>query len=180
MSNRPASVVKLLLTIVLLVPGLPAGAQTQTPSGDGMSQQLGEAILSELRQIRALLEKQQSAAVVAPAPETAKVSGAGFSIGREDAPLTLVEFTDYQCPFCRQFNTGVYERLKKDYIDTGKLRFISRDLPLEIHSDAMTAAAASRCAGDQNKFWEMREDLDCSRRQARFIGDLQICGEHRP
>jgi protein-disulfide isomerase len=124
---------------------------------EGMSKELGQAILDELRRIHALLEKQQAAP--APAPDTAKVSGAGFSIGRDEAPLTLVEFADYQCPFCRQFNSSVYERLKKDYIDTGKLRFVSRDLPLDFHSNAMAAANASRCAGDQNKFWEMREML---------------------
>ena len=122
-----------------------------------MSKELGEAILEELRQIRALLQQQQQPP--APAPETAKVSGAGFSIGKDDAPLTLVEFTDYQCPFCRKFHATVFERLKKEYIDTGKLRFVSRDLPLDFHSNAMAAANASRCAGDQNKFWEMRETL---------------------
>jgi protein-disulfide isomerase len=70
-----------------------------------------------------------------------------------------VEFADYQCPFCRQFHTAVYERLKKDYIDSGKLRFISRDLPLEIHTNALGAANAGRCAAEQNQFWPMRETL---------------------
>ena len=92
---------------------------------NGMSKELGEAILAELRQIRVLLEKP-AAAQPAPVVETGKVSATGFSIGRADAPLTLVEFADYQCPFCRQFNTTVYEKLKKNYIDTGKLRFVSR------------------------------------------------------
>ena len=130
-----------------------------TAGSEGISKELGEAILAELRQIRALLERQQPAAPPAPVAETAKVSAAGFSIGRADAPLTLVEFADYQCPFCRQFQTTVYEKLKKNYIDTGKLRFISRDLPLEFHSNASAAANASRCAGDQNQFWLMRETL---------------------
>jgi protein-disulfide isomerase len=130
-----------------------------TPGSQGISKELGEAILAELHQIRVLLERQQPSAPLAPVAETAKVSATGFSIGRADAPLTLVEFADYQCPFCRQFQTTVYEKLKKNYIDTGKLRFITRDLPLEFHSNASAAANASRCAGDQNQFWQMRETL---------------------
>ena len=145
---------KLILCFVAVAPAL--HAQT-----DGMSRELGEAILTELRHIRILLEKQQTQAATpaAPAPENVKVSSTGFSIGRSDAPLTLIEFADYQCPFCRQFNTAVYERLKTKYIDTGKVRFVSRDLPLDFHSNALNASVSSRCAGEQNKFWAMREQL---------------------
>ena len=81
-----------------------------------------------------------------------------YSLGRSDAPLTLLEFTDYQCPFCQRFHTQVYNLLKKDYIDTGKVRFYSRDLPLDqIHPNAMRAAQAARCAGEQGQFWSLRE-----------------------
>ena len=80
-------------------------------------------------------------------------------LGRKDAPLTLVEFSDYQCPFCRAFHTGAFEQIKKEWIDTGKLRLISWDLPLEFHSNAAKAAQAAHCAGEQNKFWEMRNLL---------------------
>ena len=72
----------------------------------------------------------------------------------------MVEFTDLQCPFCRQFHVAAYEQIKKDYIDTGKLRYISRDFPLDsIHPYAQGAARASRCAADQGKFWEMRHTI---------------------
>jgi protein-disulfide isomerase len=90
-------------------------------------------------------------------PLVASVSIAGApGLGREDAPLTLVEFTDYECPFCRQFHLTVFEALKAAYIDTGRLRFVSRDLPLAIHAHALMAAEAARCAGDQGKFWQAR------------------------
>src|SRR5579871_6260497 len=56
-----------------------------------------------------------------------------LALGRDDAPLTMVEFTDYQCPYCRRFQAEVWPRLKRDYIDTGKLRYLARDLPLEFH-----------------------------------------------
>lgn len=80
-------------------------------------------------------------------------------LGSKDAPLTLVEFTDYQCGYCQQFHMTTFPEIKKKYIDTGKIRFVSRDLPLEFHSNASRAAEAARCAGDQRQFWEMRDRL---------------------
>lgn len=81
------------------------------------------------------------------------------ALGKLTAPLTMVEFTDYQCPYCRRFQAEVFPRLKHDYIDTGKLRFIARDLPLEIHAAAQPAAEAAHCAGEQGRFWEMHAAL---------------------
>jgi protein-disulfide isomerase len=80
-------------------------------------------------------------------------------LGRPDAPLTLVEFTDLECPYCRAFHVGTFEQLKREYIDTGKLRFVSRDFPLDFHANARPAALAVRCAGEQGKFWEMRHGV---------------------
>jgi len=77
--------------------------------------------------------------------------GSTPSIGRSDAPIVMVEFTDYQCPFCQRFHLSVFEELKKNYVDTGKIRYVSRDLPLPMHPNAMSAAVAARCAGEQNK-----------------------------
>ena len=82
-----------------------------------------------------------------------------YSTGRSDAPITLLEFTDYQCPFCRKFQAETWPLLKKNYIDTGKVRFIVRDLPLSFHSSARPAAEAAHCAGEQGKFWEMHHAL---------------------
>jgi protein-disulfide isomerase len=82
-----------------------------------------------------------------------------YSLGRSDAPLTLLEFTDYQCPYCRRFQAEAWPLIKKNWIDTGKLRFIVRDLPLQFHSSAMPAAEAAHCAGEQGKFWEMHHAL---------------------
>ena len=71
----------------------------------------------------------------------------------------IVEFTDLQCPFCRQFAITSFDEIKKNWIDTGKLRYFSRDFPLDFHAQAMPAARAARCAGEQGKFWEMRMGL---------------------
>jgi protein-disulfide isomerase len=70
-----------------------------------------------------------------------------------------VEFTDLQCQFCNRFTTQVFGQLKAAYIDTGKVRFVTRDFPLDFHAYAFQAARAARCAGDQGKFWEMRDAL---------------------
>lgn len=79
--------------------------------------------------------------------------------GRADAPITIIEFTDYQCPSCRRFQAEAWPRLKRRYVDRGKVRFIVRDLPLEFHSDALPAAEVAHCAAEQGKFWPMHEAL---------------------
>lgn len=79
-------------------------------------------------------------------------------LGSKDAPVTMVEFTDYQCPYCQRFHMTVFNDIKKNFIDTGKVRFYSRDLPLDsLHPNAIRAAQAARCAADQGQYWRMRD-----------------------
>ena len=129
---------------------------------EGISRDQADEILKELKAIHQLLEKQQTAAAQpqpAPASDKVKMSVAPgwYSLGRDDAPVTVVEFADYQCPFCRKFHAETFAEIKKNYIDTGKVRYVSRDLPLDFHPNAPGAAVAARCAGEQHKFWEMRD-----------------------
>jgi len=134
---------------------LPLGAQEA-----GITRQQADDIINELRQIRQLLEKQGRPAQPQGEQITrAKLSLAGFSmLGSATAPITMVEFTDYQCPFCQRFHTTVFNDIKKNYIDTGKVRFYSRDLPLDsMHPNAIRAAMAARCAADQGQFWAIRD-----------------------
>lgn len=70
-------------------------------------------------------------------------------IGDRNAKITIVEYTDYQCPFCGQFFKTTYPDLKKNYIDTGKVKLIVHDQPLPFHANARIGALAARCAGDQ-------------------------------
>ena len=122
----------------------------------------GQAILEELREIRKLFEANPpSAAAPAPAAvQRVEVSLAdGHVLGSDDAPLTLVEFTDFQCPFCSRFSSTTFEELKRVYVDTGQLRLVSRDLPLAMHANAMQAANAARCADEQDHYWEMRATM---------------------
>jgi protein-disulfide isomerase len=81
------------------------------------------------------------------------------SRGRVDAPLTLLEFTDYQCPYCRRFQAETWPALKRAYVDTGKLRFVLLDLPLDFHEAAEPAAEAAHCAAAQGGFWPMHDAL---------------------
>jgi protein-disulfide isomerase len=83
----------------------------------------------------------------------------GFhSIGPADAPITIVEFSDFQCPYCRRWQSETYEPLLAAY--PGKIRIVYRHLPLvSIHPDAFGAAEAAMCAGDQNVFWQYHDKL---------------------
>lgn len=147
---------------LLLGTGVLAQApQSPAPAPAMSQQQINEEMLKELRQIRQLLERlTQPQQAAPPQPTSAKLTNmTGFVMGRPDAPLTMVEFTDLQCPFCRQYVTVTFDEIKKNWIDTGKLRYISRDFPLDFHPQAMPAARAARCAGEQGKFWEMRMSL---------------------
>jgi protein-disulfide isomerase len=79
-------------------------------------------------------------------------------LGSVDAPVTIVEYNDFQCPVCHGFFLAVFGALKKNYIDTGKVRFYNRDLPLDtVHPNALRAAQAGRCANEQGKFWELHD-----------------------
>lgn len=86
------------------------------------------------------------------------------TMGREEAPVSIIEFTDLQCPYCARHAREVFPRLKADYIETGKVRYASRDLPLSIHPFALPAAIASRCAGEQGRFWDYRAALFAAQR----------------
>ena len=147
--------------LALALPLALAG-QVQPVPEPGITRQQADEILTELRQIRQLLERQAQAQAKAPAEAAhAKINLEGAEmLGSKTAPLTIVEFTDYQCPFCQRFHVSVFGDLKKEYIDTGKVRFYSRDLPLDsIHPNARRAAEAARCASDQHQFWTFRDAM---------------------
>ncbi len=150
-----------LYLILMFSAALPASAADKP-----LTEDTGQQILKELREIRQLLEKQQRPAVLpqqqaAPAqPEKVMLKAGGAHVlGKADAPLVLIEYTDYQCPFCKRFYDQTFPEIKKNMIDTGKVSFISRNLPLPFHQHAQKAAQAAFCAGEQGKYWEMRDAL---------------------
>lgn len=95
----------------------------------------------------------------APQPPPAPSPPAFNELGRADAPVTIVEFSDLQCRFCARHATQTFPQLRRDYIDTGKVRYVVHDLPLAYHANAVPAAIAARCAGEQGRYWEYREAL---------------------
>jgi protein-disulfide isomerase len=81
-------------------------------------------------------------------------------LGSPNAKVLIIEFGDYQCPSCRMFWKDIEPRLKKEYIDTGKVKLVFRDFPLmQSHPEALLAAMAVNCAGDQQKYWEYHDKV---------------------
>lgn len=107
-------------------------------------------------------------------------------LGDKDAKVTIVEFSDFQCPFCESLWKDTLPQIKKDYIDTGKAKFAYRHYPLDFHANAQKAAEASECANDQGKFWEFHdklfetqtiwESLDAAKAKENFIASANTIG----
>lgn len=91
------------------------------------------------------------------------------TLGDPNAKITMVEFTDYQCPFCSKYSTATFLQIKKEYIDTGKVFYAFKDFPLGFHPHAAVASEVANCAGDQDKYLEMHDKI--------FIGQGDWSGE---
>jgi protein-disulfide isomerase len=87
------------------------------------------------------------------------VDASGPSIGDPNAPVTIIEFSDFECPFCKRFKDQTFPSIEQNYIDTGKVRIVFRHYPLPFHQNAQKAHEASICAHDQGKFWEYHDAL---------------------
>ncbi len=140
---------------------------------ESLSHEQGEAILAELKTMNAKLEemaKAQPANRQARPAKSNKISmevKGGHRMGDPKAPLVLVEFFDYECPYCKRFADNTLPELKRDYIDTGKLLYIAQDLPLHFHKQARLAAIAAHCAAEQDKFWDYRDRMVVNIRQLK-------------
>ena len=120
------------------------------------------AIRKDLEELKGLLRGRQAARPAEPPTPPnpiLSVDGAAF-LGDKNAPLTVVEFFDYQCPFCARHVRETLPQIERDYIKTGKLKYVIRDFPIEsIHPQAFKAHEAVRCAGEQQKYWDMHARL---------------------
>ncbi len=168
----------LCVSICLAGPASAAGQATGTELReltqrvDAIQDQLDE-IQGQLQQLLALIEARAAqAGPSAPAlPAELDISDAAIK-GSEDAELVLVEFSDYQCPFCGRQARDTLPGLERDYIATGKVRYAFKNLPLEsIHPQAFKAAEAAECARAQSKYWEMHDRLFANQ-QALMPADL--------
>jgi protein-disulfide isomerase len=119
----------------------------------------------ELQNIKDMLARPAPSAAPAQAAPPAEtqtiVSIEGGAVkGDQNAKVTLVEFTDYQCPFCSRHFRDTMPKIVDEYVNTGKVKYVLREFPLEsIHPLAFKASEAAVCAGDQGKYWEMHDRL---------------------
>ncbi|MCP3143775.1 thioredoxin domain-containing protein [Pyxidicoccus xibeiensis] len=145
------------------------GAKGQLPPGstyEQMKPQIVDFLTQQPKQERAQalfaeLRKTANVQVTLPEPprapaERKQVAATGASKGKEGAPVTIVEFSDFECPFCSRANPAV-DQVMKEYGD--KVRVVFRHFPLDFHKKAPKASEAALCAGDQGKFWEMHDAL---------------------
>lgn len=102
-----------------------------------------------------------SAASAGTSPDSALARRAdqGRILGRATAPVWLVEVSDFQCPYCKQWHDQSYGEIKRAYVDSGKVRLAYVNFPLSIHRNAMPAAETAMCAAAQDKFWPMHDAL---------------------
>ncbi len=121
-----------------------------------------KAMQKDLQEIKALLRAlPRGGAAAAAVPQNVVLTADGGQLhGAKDAKLTLIEYTDFQCPFCAKYVHDTFPQIEAEYIKTGKVKYVRKDFPLEsIHPHAFKAAEATRCAQDQDKGWEMHARL---------------------
>ena len=135
-----------------------------------------KAMQTELEKIKSLLRGRQTAAPQAPKEIKeilVSVEDDPFK-GERTAKLAIVEFSDYQCPFCARHFRETLPQIETDYIKTGKVKYVFRNFPIEsIHPLAFKAAEAAHCAGEQEKYWEMHDRL-FSNQKALGLKDLSL------
>ena len=120
----------------------------------------------ELQAIKNFLQSALQPRQQAKEPEVPGIVGASIpldgepALGSPTAKLTVVEISDYHCPFCKRQTQQTFPQLQAEYVKTGKVRFVFVDYPIaQLHPVAHRAHEAAACAGDQGKFWEMHASL---------------------
>jgi protein-disulfide isomerase len=94
-----------------------------------------------------------------PSNAEVEINSDDHVLGDPNAPITIVEFSDFQCPFCRSFYKDTYQQIKDNYVDSGDARIIYKHFPLPFHPAAAISAQASECASEQDLFWEMHDKI---------------------
>jgi protein-disulfide isomerase len=151
----------------LLAAAMLAGIPARSAGAQAATEDLQKQI-DALRATLQALQKDVAEMKLALARQTSRATGIGATIDVSDRPsrgeasakVTLVEFSDYQCPFCASYVRGIYPAVEAAYVKTGKVRTVFVDTPLvSIHKDAFKAAQAASCGRDQGKYWEMHDQL---------------------
>ncbi len=95
----------------------------------------------------------------------------GNAVGNPDAPVQIIEYSDFQCPFCANFATGAEKQIIDNYVTSGKVYFVYRSFGKYIGQESVAAAEAAYCAGDQGKFWEYH-DMLFANQTGENVGDF--------
>jgi len=169
----------IISTVFLLGNTAPSyGSEDSDKGKDEIARQLAD-IMKEVRELRGevkeldksvteikrrIFEATEAARQEPPGPKEVSM-GNGPVLGKSEALVGIVEFSDYQCPFCFRFHTQTFASLKKNYIDTGKVKYVFRNFPLDFHAQGKNAAVAASCAGKQKAYWEMQHALFSNQRR---------------
>ena len=114
-----------------------------------------QQIISRLDELKQILQANRQ-----PPPQISSVSVRGETFrGDSGARVAIIEYADFECPYCGEYERQVFPQILSDYIETGKVKYFFRDLPVPGHARALPAALAARCAGEQGKYWEMHDSL---------------------
>lgn len=131
----PALILGGLIIVALLVVWISSGPEASAPSNG--SGEMNAAVMQRFNE---------------------EYDQLGVSIGNPDAPVVIREFADYQCPACAAF-APTAERIREELVESGDVRFVFFDFPLQMHAHSFEAAVAARCAGRQDKYWAYQEAL---------------------
>ncbi|MSO71735.1 MAG: DsbA family protein [Alphaproteobacteria bacterium] len=146
------------LALAPMLPGMAADNITPIDQDIDFLKKGQAEILRQLQELRKLLEDRGTLAKPAERgfqPVDIDVASAP-SQGDLGAPVVLVEFTDFQCPFCRRHSSTVMAQIEQSYVATGKIRYVVREFPIgSLHPQAPKAAEAALCAGEQGRYWDM-------------------------
>jgi protein-disulfide isomerase len=112
-----------------------------------------QQIISRLDELKQILQSSSQ-----PPISSVSVRGETFR-GDSGARVAIIEYADFECPYCGEYERTTFPQILSDYIATGKVKYFYRDLPLPMHARAIPAARAARCAGEQGKYWEMHDSL---------------------
>ncbi len=164
--NNMIKAIVLAIGIATFIGGYSLGTMD---SSDSLSGEEIKEIISEINSKSVAQPAQQLAAPTIPSTIDVTVDGNPM-MGDPGAPITIVEFSDFQCPFCSRFHDQTLPAIIENYIDTGKVNFVYRDLPLSFHPNANSASIAAECANEQGKFWEYHDVLFDKQSQWQSLG----------
>jgi protein-disulfide isomerase len=159
----------ILASVTLLVVSVSAWPASTREEIKALNEKVAE-IQKDLAEIKKML--QTGAGVPVPPNNVTVFKEQALSVasspfkGQIDAAVTLVEFSDYECPYCARHHREVMPVLEAEYIDTGRLKFVMRENPIpRLHRNAMNASLAALCAKDQDKYWDMHDALFDNQRE---------------